>query len=275
MRNFYRKHVVGSKIAKTKFYDLTPQDINRYFLGLASHGYSTSTLTRWRKNFKAILETAVYEGYLESNPMDSAMTKLRGKPKRHIQTFSKEEVSKLLDEKNLSTLPLVYQVYVVLGMVTGARPQEILALTKGDITANCVYFNKALGFRGKLQEDNRMKTVGSERKVPLSSKWGKWLVDHIEELPMDDKLFYSMRSTYGYMNIDNVNMRFRKYTHAVLGRRGYHLYSMRHTFATLLITEEHVDVMTVSRLMGHSNIETTLKYYTHTDSNTGVTWSYP
>lgn len=278
MRHFYRKHVVGSKIAKTKFYDLTPQDINRYFLGLASHGYSTSTLTRWRKNFKAILETAVYEGYLESNPMVSKafMRNIKGKAQRHIQTFSKEEVSKLLDEKNLSTLPLVYQVYIVLGMVTGARPQEILALTKEDVTANCVYFCKSLGFRGKLQEDNMMKTLGSERRVPLSSKWGKWLVDHIEELPMD-KLFYSMRSTYGYMNVDNVNMRFRKYTHAVLGGRGrYHLYSMRHTFATLLITEEHVDVMTVSRLMGHSNIETTLKYYTHSSAeNTGVTWSYP
>lgn len=275
IKHFYNKHVVGSKLAKTKFYDLTTQDINRYFLGLASHGYATTTLSRWRKNFKAILETAVYEGYLESNPMSNrgAIRSIKGKPRRHIRTFTSEEVGKLLDKETLSTLlPLVYQIYIVISMITGARPQEVLALTKEDVTENCVIFNKSLGFRGKLQD--AMKTQDSSyRVVPIDKEqYGKWLVSSIKKLPKDN-IFYSFKSQYGYMSIDNVNMRFKKYTHAVLGR-GHHLYDMRHTFATILIIEKHVDVMRVSKLMGHSSIETTLKYYTHSTDNR-VTWSYP
>lgn len=275
IKHFYNKHVVGSKLAKTKFYDLTTQDINRYFLGLASHGYATTTLTRWIKNFKTILETAVYEGYLDTNPMSTkgAIRTIKGKPRRHIRTFSSEEVSKLLNKKTLSTkLPLVYQIYIVIGMITGARPQEILALTKEDVTENCVNFNKSLGFRGKLQDG--MKTQDSSyRIVPIDKeRYGKWLVSNIKRLPKDN-IFYSFKSQYGYMSVDNVNVRFKKYTHVVLGRE-HHLYDMRHTFATLLITEKHVDVMRVSKLMGHSSIETTLKYYTHSTDNR-VTWSYP
>ena len=224
---FYKKHVVGSKIAKTKFYDLTTQDINRYFLGLASHGYATSSLARWRKNFKAILETAVYEGYLESNPMSNrgAIRSIKGKPRRHIRTFTSEEVGKLLDKKTLSALlPLVYQIYIVIGMITGARPQEILALTKEDVTENCVNFNKSLGFRGKLQD--AMKTQDSSyRIVPIDKKrYGKWLVSNIKRLPKDN-IFYSFKSQYGYMGSDNVSVRFKKYNHAVLGSdmRQHHL----------------------------------------------------
>lgn len=85
-------------------------------------------------------------------------------------------------------------------------------------------------------------------------------------------MFRSEKSTHGYLNIDNVNVQFKKYLEKTLGSsKGHHLYDMRHTYATLLITEIGVDVKTVSVLMGHSNIETTLKYYTHaTPTNSTV-----
>ncbi|MBD5584264.1 MAG: tyrosine-type recombinase/integrase [Clostridia bacterium] len=41
------------------------------------------------------------------------------------------------------------------------------------------------------------------------------------------------------------------------------LHDLRHTFGTLQICCNKIDVKTVSLWMGHSNIETTLKYYTH------------
>ncbi len=181
LKQFYRKHVENSKVAHIKFSDLTPQDINRFFLGLSSRGYTTTTLDRWRKNFKAILETAVLEGYLENNPMESrqAIRRLKGKQERQKKVFSLEEVQKLLSIENLSTLPVVYQVYIVLSFITGARPQEILALTREDIKEDKVSFNKSLGFQGKLQET--MKTSTSIREVPIETKWGLWLLDKITE----------------------------------------------------------------------------------------------
>ncbi len=41
------------------------------------------------------------------------------------------------------------------------------------------------------------------------------------------------------------------------------LHDLRHSFGTIQICCNKIDVKTVSLWMGHSNIETTLKYYTH------------
>jgi integrase len=49
-----------------------------------------------------------------------------------------------------------------------------------------------------------------------------------------------------------------------LGLDGVHLHSMRHAFASFLI-ESGVDVVTVSKLVGHSTITTTLNIYAHTN----------
>lgn len=43
---------------------------------------------------------------------------------------------------------------------------------------------------------------------------------------------------------------------------GLHMYSLRHNFASQLVMSG-VDLVTVSKLMAHTNIETTVKYYSH------------
>lgn len=260
--HFYNKHIKDNSLGNIKFVDLTPTVINRFFLGLASHGYSTSTLSRWRKNFKAVLSMAVYEGYMESNPMDSpyALKSVKGRTPKSIHPFTKEEVHKLLLASNLKKLPVMYQVYMLIAFMTGARPQEILALNQSDVTETAISFNKSLGYRGKLQQC--MKTESSARVVPVNPKYGDIICELKKALP--DRLFESSKSANGYVCMDNVNVRFKKYVKLVLGDlNGHHLYDVRHTYASLLITVEKADAKTVSKLMGHSNVETTLKYYTH------------
>lgn len=260
--NFYNKHVKDNSVGNMQFVDLTPVAINQFFIGLASHGYSTSTISRWRKDFKAVLNMAVYEGYIESNPMalPTALKSIKGRTPRQIHPFTKEEVHKLLLASNLKKLPVIYQTYMLIAFMTGARPQEILALNQSDVTETAISFNKSLGYRGKLQQC--MKTESSVRVVPINPKYGRIICGLKKILP--DRLFKSSKSANGYVCIDNVNVRFKKYIKAVLGDlNNHHLYDVRHTYASLLITVERADAKTVSKLMGHSNVETTLKYYTH------------
>lgn len=260
--HFYNKHVKDNSIGNMQFVDLTPVAIDQFFIGLASHGYSTSTLSRWRKNLKAVLNMAVYEGYMESNPMDSPLSlkSIKGRTPKTIHPFTKEETHKLLLASNLKKLPVMFQVYLLIAFMSGARPQEILALNQTDVTETSISFHKSLGFRGKLQDC--MKTDSSTRVVPINPKYGKIICELKKALP--DRLFKSSKSANGYVSMDNINYRFKKYVKTVLGDlNGHHLYDIRHTYASLLITVEKADAKTVSKLMGHSNVETTLKYYTH------------
>lgn len=121
-----------------------------------------------------------------------------------------------------SRLPLVYQMYIVIAFLTGGRPQEILALTKNDVQVDKVTFNKSLGLRGKLQEDNMMKTPWSNRTVPIPRMYGEWLVENIKALPEGKILFHSSKSAYGYLDRDNVGCRFKKYVKDVLGNNIQH-----------------------------------------------------
>lgn len=49
-----------------------------------------------------------------------------------------------------------------------------------------------------------------------------------------------------------------------LGITGVTLHTLRHTFASHLLTKKGVDIVTVSHLLGHKKIETTM-IYPHTD----------
>jgi len=52
-----------------------------------------------------------------------------------------------------------------------------------------------------------------------------------------------------------------------LGIKKASFHTLRHTFASLLLTKKGVDIVTVSNLLGHKNIETTM-IYLHTDMQT-------
>lgn len=45
--------------------------------------------------------------------------------------------------------------------------------------------------------------------------------------------------------------------------KGHKLHDLRHTFGTIQICVKKIDVKTVSLLMGHSTVDTTLNRYTH------------
>jgi len=60
------------------------------------------------------------------------------------------------------------------------------------------------------------------------------------------------------MSKSNITHKFNQYLQRA-GIKGMKLHSLRHTFATMLISSG-VDIYTVSRLLGHSDIRTTMIY---------------
>lgn len=102
-------------------------------------------------------------------------------------------------------------------------------------------------FENKILELHGTKTEGSDRQIPL--------------FPLVEKLLLSLNVKKGkFFKIKPQTI----YAHYKEFCSTHHkLHDLRHTFGTIQVCVERVDVKTVSLWMGHSNIETTLKIYTH------------
>lgn len=141
----------------------------------------------------------------------------------------------LFESEYLSYSDKCYFLFVLL---TGTRREEARTITVDDID----FQNKILHIAGT-------KTGGSDRYIPLT--------------PMVENLLISMKvkkGRYFKLTESQANTYFRKVWEK---KKGHKLHDLRHTFGTIQICVNKIDVKTVSLLMGHSTVDTTLNRYTH------------
>ncbi len=138
----------------------------------------------------------------------------------------------LIKSDKLTYMEKAYFVFVYL---TGTRKNEALGIMAEDVD----YRNKVLHIRGT-------KTSGSNREIPL--------------IPIVEKLLLSLHTEKGLffpITEDKLKKLYKKV------RNAHKLHDLRHTYGTIQICVEKVDVKTVSLVMGHSTVNTTLAIYTH------------
>lgn len=156
-------------------------------------------------------------------------------------------------------------------LIRGARYSELLALTYDDIKDNTLIINKQLtevpdSPKGKyIPHISTTKTNSSNRIIPLSAAV-------VEEINKHKKLHKAemMKNGYRTNNIfttSNGNYLYKRNVSLSLIRLyrrigvPYHkFHTYRHTFGTNL-SRAGVPIEETARLMGHSNINVTAKYY--------------
>ena len=141
--------------------------------------------------------------------------------------FERVFLSKKLSRTQKYNLAFVY--------LTGARRNEALAVTTDDVD-----------FEGKILHLPGTKTGGSNRQIPL--------------FPLVETLLKSMnveKGSYFPISENQANKAFH------LCMKKHKLHDLRHTFGTIRICCNKIDVKTVSLWMGHSTLHTTLTIYTH------------
>lgn len=156
---------------------------------------------------------------------------------------------------------------IYLTLNTGLRIGEICALSWDDIDLN----ERVIHIRGtvsrvKAPKDSSLssmliidkpKTKSSYRIIPISSK----LMPVLCEMKNSSSSKYVISLTNDFISPRTYESRYHKIMkNTDLPSVNYH--ALRHTFATRCI-EAGVDMKTLSEILGHSNISTTMNTYVH------------
>lgn len=177
---------------------------------------------------------------------------------REMRVFSVQE-QQIITEYLLKQID-IHKFGVLLTLYTGMRIGELCALRWDDITDEYIVINKTMmrikNELGKTEvKIGSPKSESSNRIIPTP----KCLLPMINQFRSNgyvlsnDKLKYTeprlMQIKFGQMvvacNVETTNF-----------------HTLRHTFATRCI-EAGVDVKTLSELLGHSDVKTTLNRYVH------------
>ncbi len=195
--------------------------------------------------------------------------KLKFKKQENIENtkkvYTEDEYKKIINEilKEINYT----KIGILLGIYTGMRIGELCALQFQDIdyTNNIITINKTLQRIYDPTNDlepsriviTSTKTSNSTRTVPITNEIAKIL-----------KKLDTGKENY-------ITTGKKKYTEPRTFRKKYQsfmekinieplkFHSLRHTFASINI-ENGADIKTISSILGHSDIDTTLKIYTHT-----------
>lgn len=180
---------------------------------------------------------AITATYIKTNPCGT-IEKVKHKQEQGT-SFSFIELKEFLQTLlSIQTFSYSDKCYFLFVFLTGTRRDEARLLTVDNVD-----------FGNKILHIDGTKTDGSDRDIPLT--------------PLVEKLLLSLNVKKGkYFKISqgNANKYFRDIWEK---KKGHKLHDLRHTFGTIQICVNKVDVKTVSLLMGHSTVDTTLNRYTH------------
>lgn len=216
--------------------------LNRYTTESVEKFLLAITKTHKRKTvrgvFNNVFNYAKQLGKIKVNPCDGVTQVKHQSKKGRALSFTNQDI--FFDNIFASTkIKLVQKLYLLYVFLTGSRRAEALdvALNDFDIQSNVLHIPGT-------------KSGGSDRDIPLFP-----LVKKLYNL-MQQVRNIEARSFFG-LKLSQVD-KIMKY-----GLDEYHLHDLRHTFGTIQICVQKLDVKTVSLYMGHADIALTLSTYTH------------
>lgn len=257
-------------------------DIERGLLKLVGDELSIRTIGFYRSTIRQIMERAA-DRVIAYNPERKVKLSSRvGAPSESRRALTAEEQQWIWDTPHRG------QPVAIIMMLSGLRRGELAALTWNDIDtkARQITVNKAVEYLA--DRTPRVKAAAKSdagmRVVDIPSK----LCTYLDSLPKDSTLVVhteqgTLMTESAWTKLWNSYMRLLniKYGSGILKhqdnptRPGPKTYEMtippitmhwlRHTFCTLMYLAG-VDVITASKQMGHADVATTLRIYTHLDA---------
>ena len=232
-------------LAECKLSQITDRDIQHYIDNLNMIGSSKrivlgalGTFFKWCINHKLI----------DKSPCEGIR-----KPKK--ETYEKaylteDEFKDFLNYVNDETEKLLFEIL----FYTGLRKSELCGLSATDLIGNELHLSHALKMYTpeRTTLSTRFKNRQSRRIVPIP----KSLSNRLKMAFESSNEQYPFAAYYNVLSIRPLQAFNKGFP------KRFRTHDLRHSYASLLI-HKGVDIFTVSKLLGHSNVATTSAIYGH------------
>lgn len=264
------KNHVNPVIGGYRIIDLKKHDLQAIINGMAEAGLSQSSMKKTKIAAAAVLELALDNDILMRNVF--ARVKVPDVEAEERQPLTEQQKRLLVEtwQGHRMGLPALLMMYC------GLRRGELLALTWGDVdTKNKrLTINKAVCFVGNAAEIKPPKSKAGNRTIQIPDA----IIPALQNRRRASMLVCPSVQTGGAMSYTAFQAAWRSYQHYLNIAAGgedasrsnpkiqavepFTAHQLRHTYATILY-DAGVDVLTAQRLLGHADVQTTMRIYTH------------
>lgn len=269
-RTFYdhcctvRAHIL-TEFGHLQLTQLTKERIQAFYAKKVDAGYSPATIKAIHARLSSALKDAVADGLLARNPCTNVTLPKQKRHRPHV--LNKEQAARLVAAARGRRLWFL----ILVGLATGARLGELVALRWSDIDLNNlrIHIRRSVSYvRGVGLVEKEPKTASGVRKVMLTQV----VIDAIPEQKEYIASIMGRSSRWTDMDLVFPNTcglymhqgRIGKELRVILQEAGISakttFHDLRHSFATILFAAG-VNPKVVQEALGHSKVSTTLGMY--------------
>jgi integrase len=251
---------------------ITKGAIKDFLLGKVNDGFAGSTVTHMKNVISGVLNKAVDDETIQTNPAHKLGKIFKTQDKRKdVDFLTKEELKRLLDTVQVH-FPRHYPLFLLLAR-TGLRIGEALALQWGDIDFNGRFITIQRGIsRGRIETPKN----GKSRRVDMSLQLTEALkalkdqggtpvvvpIIRNEENPEEPSDWVFTNGVGGFIDVNNWRRRVFNKALKKTGLRRIRIHDLRHSYASLLI-QAGESLAYVRDQLGHHSIKVTVDIYGH------------
>ncbi|ANC20992.1 integrase [Bacillus cereus] len=255
------KRILRSRVmpefGEKRLSDIKPLTVHNFHQKLLKEGLTTKYISSVDVMLKQILDKGVELEMINSNPAKKAK---RPKVKKKAQaSWTIEEAMKFMEYAKIQGS---YYIAFVLALHTGMRIGEVLALQWKDINfeSKIIHVQRTLTLVDGKYELGETKTEASNRMIPMTEELMGELLEY--QSHKKDNSFDLLICTRNKKIVHPYTIRYQmKALCEAIDVPYIRFHDIRRTFTTILI-DSGANAKVVSKLLGHTNVSTTLNIYT-------------